>query len=103
MVPNFAAVEHEGGTRRGALAHSGLKEADTGDMSPAPTQRRYLPSSPFQAQPTPAAHEFAVNDRITHDRHGLGKVVRVGDHGIDVDFGFAVIAISLPNAKVTPL
>ena len=44
-----------------------------------------------------------MNDRITHDRHGLGKVVRVGDHGIDVDFGFAVIAISLPNAKVTPL
>jgi hypothetical protein len=72
-------------------------------MSPAPTQRRFLPSSPFQAQPTPEAHEFSVGDRITHDRHGLGKVISASEHRIDVDFGFAVIAIALPNAKLTPL
>jgi hypothetical protein len=85
------------------MAHRIQKVADTGGMSPAPTQRRFLPSSPFQAQPTPTAHVFAEGDRITHDRHGLGKVVRASEHRIDVDFGFAVIAISLPNAKVTPL
>lgn len=45
----------------------------------APTSkpaRRYFANSPFQADPPGApAIEYAVDDRVHHDRHGLGVVV----------------------------
>ena len=51
--------------------------------------RRVLPSSPFAPPAPAAAHEaLTVGDRVTHDRLGLGRVVRVGDdEGVVVDFG----------------
>ncbi|HEU0042682.1 MAG TPA: hypothetical protein VFQ15_10050 [Jiangellaceae bacterium] len=75
-------------------------------MSLRPQARRpVLAASPFQAPaPPPPPEPFALNDMLTHDRHGLGKVVgKIGDYEIHVDFGSAVRRISLPNAKVTRL
>jgi hypothetical protein len=49
-----------------------------------------LPSSPFASpERTPTAGEvFTAGDRVTHDRLGLGRVVRVvDDESVIVDFG----------------
>jgi hypothetical protein len=52
--------------------------------------RRVIAGSPF-AQPVADAGPapvFEVGDRVTHDRHGMGKVVMVGYPGIlRIDFG----------------
>ena len=43
------------------------------------TARRHLATSPFQPiPPQPPAEVFADDDRVTHDRHGLGTVVSTG-------------------------
>ncbi|WP_432491377.1 hypothetical protein [Kineococcus gypseus] len=46
-------------------------------MTPrASATRRHLPTSPFQpAPPRPPAEQFAPDDRVTHDRYGLGTVL----------------------------
>ncbi|MFJ8436145.1 hypothetical protein ACIQ9P_33075 [Kitasatospora sp. NPDC094019] len=52
--------------------------------------RRPLPSSPFKAPVEAPRKHFAVGDRVTHDRYGLGRVVDVegdGDIAVLVDFG----------------
>ncbi|MFE7564868.1 hypothetical protein [Kitasatospora sp. NPDC057500] len=52
--------------------------------------RRPLPTSPFQARPEAPRKHFALGDRVTHDRYGLGRVVGVeetGDAAVLVDFG----------------
>lgn len=72
--------------------------------SRTPAMRPVLPSSPFQPTTPPPVEKFAVDDLLTHDRHGLGRVVGLrGDNEVHVDFGSAVRRISLPNPKVTRL
>ncbi|MET7934133.1 hypothetical protein [Streptomyces sp. NPDC005322] len=70
---------------------------------PAVTKRR-LPSSPFKAQEAPPEKHFAVADRVTHDVHGLGRVIEV-EEGIAVlvDFGSRRERITSPYAKMTLL
>jgi len=72
--------------------------------SRTPAARPVLPSSPFQPVSAPPIEKFAIDDMLTHDRHGLGRVVGIrGDNEVHVDFGSAVRRISLPNPKVTRL
>ncbi|MGW2376474.1 MULTISPECIES: hypothetical protein [Kitasatospora] len=52
--------------------------------------RRPLPTSPFPTRPEAPRKHFALGDRVTHDRYGLGRVVGVeetGDAAVLVDFG----------------
>jgi hypothetical protein len=52
-------------------------------------RRRVLESSPF-APPAerPEVPTFEVGDQVTHDRHGMGRVVVVGyPDVVRVDFG----------------
>lgn len=76
-------------------------------MSPRPAgPRRILPGSPFQAPVVAPPVHYAVGERVTHDRHGMGKVVAVedGDTAVLVNFGGAgVQRITLPNAKISKL
>ena len=37
--------------------------------------RRHLPTSPFQPAAAAPRQDFAPEDRVTHDRHGMGTVV----------------------------
>lgn len=71
------------------------------------SNRRVLVGSPFNTpQADPAAGErFAIDDRITHDRFGLGKVVNVeGQAAVHADFGHGIVRrITLPNPKLTKL
>lgn len=47
---------------------------------------------------------FAPNDRITHDRHGLGVVVSLyGNNAMIVDFGECRRQVAIPNTRVTKL
>ncbi|MFC8916012.1 hypothetical protein E2C00_08185 [Streptomyces sp. WAC05374] len=50
--------------------------------------RRHLPTSPFNAPVAEPVKHFAVGDRVSHDRHGLGRVIAVEDEiATLVDFG----------------
>lgn len=72
---------------------------------PRVATRRYLPSSPFNTQATPApVEQFAVNDRVTHDQYGLGSVINVEEGvAVLVDFGPRRVRIISPYAKLTKL
>jgi hypothetical protein len=75
-------------------------------MKPArAATRRYLPTSPFKPPPpAPPAEEFAPEDQVTHDKYGLGRVVRVeGDTAVVVDFGTQQVRIATPCAKLAKL
>ena len=67
--------------------------------------RRHLATSPFPPRdPEPPAERFAVDDKVTHDKYGLGTVTGV-EEGIAllIDFGSRVRRIMTPSAKLTKL
>lgn len=66
-------------------------------------QRRHLPNSPFNNQAAPAIERFYVNDRVTHDKHGLGRVVQVGEASVIVDFGSFRVQVARPFTRLTRL
>ena len=67
--------------------------------------RRYLPSSPFKPPPEdPPAEQYELNDLVTHDKYGLGRVILVeGDASIVVDFANRKVRIVTPFARTTKL
>lgn len=48
---------------------------------------------------------FAIDDRVTHDRYGLGTVVKVeGEVALQADFGHGIVRrITLPSTKLSKL
>lgn len=67
-------------------------------------KRRFLPGSPFNnIEPTQAIETFAVQDRVTHDTYGLGRVVGAEDEAVTVDFGSHQLRIVSPFHKLTKL
>jgi hypothetical protein len=71
-----------------------------------PPKRRHLPASPFNADrdAIPPDEEYAVGDRVIHDRHGLGRVVWVGGNdAVDADFGTGIRRVSTPTTKMHKL
>jgi hypothetical protein len=75
-------------------------------MKPArAVNRRFLPTSPFKPPPPdPPAEQFAPQDQVTHDKYGLGRVIRVEDDiAVVVDFGTQQVRIVMPCAKLTKL
>ncbi len=67
--------------------------------------RRFLPGSPFNVLPVdPLVEQFAVRDRVTHDKYGLGWVVLVeDDDAVIVVFGSRKVRILPPFARLTKL
>jgi hypothetical protein len=69
-----------------------------------PAPGRHLPRSPFNSAREAAkvaAERFAVGDRVTHDRHGMGVVTGLdGDAAVYVDFGAGVRRLILPTSKL---
>lgn len=75
-------------------------------MKPArAATRRPLPTSPFKAPPAPPPVEiFAVDDRVSHDKYGLGLVIAVEeDVAVLVDFGAEQRRITSPYPKLFKL
>ena len=67
--------------------------------------RRHLPSSPFQVPVARPVEQFALHDRVTHDRYGLGSVVGIEvDIAVLVDFGVQQrVRITSPYTKLNKL
>jgi hypothetical protein len=67
--------------------------------------RRHLPTSPFNAPAAaPPVEQFALQDRVTHDKYGLGSVIGVEDDiAVLIDFGTHQQRIAAPYAKLTKL
>jgi hypothetical protein len=75
-------------------------------MKPArAATRRFLPASPFNTRPAdPPIEQFAVEDLVTHDKYGLGRVIRVEDDtALVIAFGSRQVRILSPYAKLTKL
>jgi hypothetical protein len=75
-------------------------------MKPArAATRRFLSTSPFNAPPAaPPAEQFDVQDQVTHDKYGLGRVIGVEDDtAVIVDFGTHQVRLTTPCAKLTKL
>lgn len=66
-------------------------------------QRRHLPSSPFKAEPARRIEQFSVDDRVTHDEFGLGRVVGEEEAAVTVDFGSSRVRVVSPFHKLTKL
>jgi hypothetical protein len=68
-------------------------------------KRRYLPSSPFKPPPeAPPAEQYALDDLVTHDKYGLGRVILVeGDTAVVVDFAPRKVRIMAPFTRMTKL
>jgi hypothetical protein len=69
-------------------------------------QRRPLPGSPFNTGQTamPPAEQYSVNDRVTHDKYGLGTIIDVEEGvGVFVDFGSHKQRLRTPCSKLTKL
>ncbi|RZU25158.1 hypothetical protein [Streptomyces sp. BK239] len=73
-------------------------------MTKSAAPKRHLPTSPFRAPVVPAPKHFAMGDQVTHDVHGLGRVIGLED-GIAalVDFGSEQRRILSPYSKMTKL
>jgi hypothetical protein len=68
--------------------------------------RRPLPGSPFNRPeaPAPPAELYGVDDRVTHDKYGLGTVIGVEEGvAVLVDFGSHKQRLTMPCAKLTKL
>jgi hypothetical protein len=67
--------------------------------------RRYLPSSPFKPPPDPPpAEQYAVDDLVSHDKYGLGRIILVeGDTAVVVDFAPRKVRILTPFARIVKL
>ena len=46
---------------------------------------------------------FVVDDRVTHDKFGLGRVIVEEDMAVVVDFGSEQVRITSPYRRLTKL
>lgn len=66
-------------------------------------QRRHLASSPFRPDPEPTIEEFAVDDLVSHDSYGMGRVTHVDAAAVTVDFGSQTVRVARPFHKMSKL
>jgi hypothetical protein len=69
------------------------------------TTRRHLSTSPFTASVSGPIKTFEVDDRVSHDKEGLGRVHSVAVDGtVVIDFGGGkLMRIVAPFAKLHAL
>ena len=72
--------------------------------TPRASNRRYLPTSPFKPPPEePPAEQYELDDLVTHDKFGLGRVILVESGAVVVDFANRKMRIAAPFARMTKL
>lgn len=69
---------------------------------PAP-KRRHLATSPFQPEPEPVIETFEVDNRVSHDSYGVGRVIATEAAAVTVDFGSKTVRIVSPFRKLEHL
>ncbi|USQ78961.1 hypothetical protein NF556_15210 [Ornithinimicrobium faecis] len=50
-------------------------------------QRSHLASSPFKPKIEPEIESFDLDDRVSHQTYGLGRVIGLESAAVSVDFG----------------
>ncbi|HSV40407.1 MAG TPA: hypothetical protein VLI04_16715 [Nocardioidaceae bacterium] len=71
--------------------------------NPSPAKRRHLASSPFQPRPEPIIEKFSLDDHVSHDTYGVGRVISEEAGAVTVDFGSQKVRIASPYAKLEKL
>jgi hypothetical protein len=74
-----------------------------GAMTTSAGPRRHLATSPFQPDPEPIIEQYAMNELVSHDSYGVGRVIQVEVAAVTVDFGSRVVRITSPFHKMTRL
>lgn len=69
-------------------------------MTNSSGKRKHLASSPFQPDVEPTIASYAVNDLVSHDQYGMGRVEGAEAHAVTVNFGARTVRISSPYAKL---
>lgn len=73
-------------------------------MEPRPSaSRSKQSSSPFKREPLGDAPVFTVDERVSHDRHGLGRVISVQGERVYVRFGDKTIDVDCRSPRIHPL
>jgi hypothetical protein len=74
-------------------------------MKPHAGSRRHLASSPFQPPAAVTVATYELDERVTHDKYGMGRVVSVEtDQAVVVDFGNNLqVRLMRPFAKLNKL
>ena len=68
-----------------------------------PDRRRHLANSPFRPAEAPVVEKFAVGDRVSHLRHGLGVVVASSDKSVTLRFESGFVRVNSPFERLTHL
>ena len=71
----------------------------TSSVNPRPRHA----SSPFQPHREPKIEQYLLDDRVSHDSYGLGRVVGVDAGGATVDFSSKTVRVTAPFRKMTKL
>ena len=65
--------------------------------------RRHLATSPFRPDPEPTIELYALDDLVSHDSYGMGRVIQVETAAVTVDFRTQTVRIKSPFSKMSRL
>jgi predicted 2-oxoglutarate/Fe(II)-dependent dioxygenase YbiX len=69
-------------------------------MTTSAGPRRHLATSPFQPDPEPTIEQYAINDLVSHDSYGMGRVIQVEATAVTVDFRSQTVRVVSPFRKM---
>ena len=72
-------------------------------MSTSRPARRHLASSPFRPDPELVIEVFELDELVSHDFYGLGRVISLEADAVTVDFRPEVVRVVSPYAKLSKL
>ena len=76
----------------------------TPEMMTTPARpRRHLASSPFGPDPEPIIEQYALDDLVSQDAYGMGRVIQSDAGAVIVDFGSRTVRITSPFPKMARL
>ncbi len=75
--------------------------SNTEDMAThSSASRSRLSTSPFRREPEPERPAWEADARVMHDRHGLGRIVRVRGDRMDVRFGSVTVDVDTRSPRI---
>ena len=72
-------------------------------MTTSAGPRRHLSSSPFRPEPEQIIEQYALDDLVSHDSYGMGRVVQLEAGALVADFGNQAVRITSPYSKMSKL
>ena len=72
-------------------------------MTTSPGARRHLASSPFSPKPEPTIEVYALDDLVSHDSYGMGRVIQLEGAAVTVDFRSQTVRVTSPYSKMSKL